>query len=287
MDSKASLLLAIQVRGKHCLVIGAGEVALSRINHFLLAGAKITVIAGELKPVHPEILSLNEAGKLYGFHNRDYLSTDLELYRNKNDVLEIDSIDEIGPQHYAQIGRQVLNEIFANVCCCIDDYDISAKIYYQCKYLGLPVNIADKPPLCDFYFGSMFNQDNVQVMVSTNGLSPRLSRLIKDQIVKEFSGIDLNRAAQNLGLIRARLRASLVTGSDVASIDTRMSWIKDLTDFFTLKQWSELELQPKESDDESGGEHVHADKIVAYYPGFPPRDYDEFKRSFTSTSSAV
>lgn len=112
------------------------------------------------------------------------------------------------------------------MCCCIDDYSLSTKIYYQCKVLRLPVNIADKPPLCDFYFGSMINQDNLQIMISTNGKSPRLSKLIKDNIAREFKGVDINNAIENLGLIRSRLRELILIDDDLVTIDTRMSWIK-------------------------------------------------------------
>jgi len=171
----------------------------------------------------------------------------------------------------------VKNEVFANVCCCIDDYELSTKIYYQCKFLRLPVNIADKPPLCDFYFGSMFNQDNLQIMISTNGKSPRLLKLIKDNIAKQFEGIDLNKAVENLGLIRARLRETVVIDDDLVSIDTRMTWIKKLTDFFTLRQWSDLELVHGDND-----RFERVDKIIKYFPEYPPQDYDSFRLAISS-----
>lgn len=257
-----SLLLAHQVQQKHCLVIGAGEVALSRVHHMIRANAKITVVAGS-RDAHPEILQLSNENKIHNLILRDYQSNDLQLYEEPPARFEVENI---GADDYKRIVEDA-NKRFAVVCCCIDDYELSTKIYYQCKYLHLPVNIADKPPMCDFYFGSMFNQDSLQIMISTNGKSPRLLRLIKDDIARTFKDVDLNKAVDNLGAVRAKLRSSVIIDDDLVSIDTRMNWIKSLTDFFTLREWSLLDI-----DEESAG------KLVSYFPDFPPRDYNIFSQ---------
>ncbi|KGQ86988.1 siroheme synthase domain-containing protein [Candida albicans P94015] len=273
-EIKGSLLLAWQVKDKHCLVIGSGDVALSRIHHLIKAQAKITVVTGASK-IHPQIIELNNQGKLYNFFQRDYQSNDLTIYENINS--RINDLDLINSENYNLIDQQVYQEMFAVVCCCIDDYELSTKIYYQCKYLRIPVNIADKPPLCDFYFGSMINQDNLQIMISTNGKSPRLSRMIKDNISKEFENVNLNQAVENLGLIRSRLREMILIDDDLNTIDTRMTWIKNLTDFFTLKQWSEINLIPPSSTPPYDNRFQYVDNIINYFPDYPPKDYEEFK----------
>ncbi|EMG49104.1 hypothetical protein G210_0214 [Candida maltosa Xu316] len=275
-ETKGSLLLAWQVKNKHCLVIGSGDVALSRIYHLITAQANITVITG-LGKIHPKILELNDQGKIHNLIKREYQSDDLTLYENIN--TKINDLDLVREANYALIDQQVFKEIFAIVCCCIDDYELSTQIYYQCKYLRLPVNIADKPSLCDFYFGSMINQDNLQIMISTNGKSPRLSKIIKDNIAKEFEDVDLNLAIENLGLIRSRLREMILVDDDLVTIDTRMTWIKNLTDFFSLKQWSELNLIPPSSTPPHDNRFQYVDNIINYYPDYPPKDYEKFKEA--------
>ncbi|RLV94967.1 Siroheme biosynthesis protein met8 [Spathaspora sp. JA1] len=254
-----SLLLAWQVRNKHCLVIGGGDVALSRIEHLIRANAKITVVTGDSR-IHPEINRLNQSGKVFNLITRNYHSNDLTIYENLQLVNK--DIDNITPQDYDEINNSVFNETFAIVCCCIDDYELSTKIYYQCKLLRLPVNIADKPHLCDYYFGSMINQDNLQIMISTNGKSPRLSRLIKDNIAKELQDVDFNQAIENLGMIRTRLREKVLENDDLVSIDARMTWIKTLTDFFSLKEWSELKLVPESSTPPFDNQFQYIDNII-------------------------
>lgn len=259
----ASLLLAWQVKDKPCLVIGAGEVALSRVVHLARANARITIVSGPY--VHPKLEEMNKEGKIEKLIRRGYKAEDLTMYEEPLG-LEIGSYQDINEEHFDRIKVAVSNEHFACVCCCIDDPELSAKVYFQCKYLRLPVNIADKPPMCDFYFGSMYTDEAVQIMISTNGKSPRLLKMIKDDISKQFAGLNLSAAVDNLGDVRLKLREVKIPGTDLDSIDKRMVWIKALTDFFTLRQWSTLNLLPSA-----------VTKIVDTYPDFPPRDFDEFK----------
>lgn len=262
MKHPGSLLLAWQVKDKHCLVIGGGDVALSRVHHLIRAQARITVISGP--NVHPEIQELDDKGEIFKLLKRDYDPDDLKMYEKL--LLEI-SFKDIDESHYAQIDEQVKDEVFACVLCCIDDPVLLTKVYYQCKHLRLPVNIADKPPMCDFYFGSMFNQDSLQIMISTNGKSPRLLKMIKDDIAKQFADVKLNDAVDTLGAIRANLRERKLQDNSLETIEKRMEWIKKLTDFFTLRQWTQVELSKEQ-----------VDKVVDTYPDFPPSDYDEFLR---------
>lgn len=251
-----SLCLAWQVSGKHCLVIGAGEVAVSRINHLIRANAKITVITGDGE-IHSDFESLRD--KLYNVVERSYKLGDLKMYEEELEVR--DDLDELD---YEKIDKYLHENRFEVVCCCIDDHKLSTKIYYQCKLAGLNANIADKPKLCDFYFGSMINKESLQIMVSTNGKSPRLLKLIKDNILKSLDG-DANRAIENLNAVRSKLRQKLPQ-EDVKTIELRMSWIKQLTDFFSIKQWGDINIDDK-----------IADKIVSFYPNYPPSDYEQFK----------
>lgn len=107
-ETKGSLLLAWQVKDKHCLVIGSGDVALSRIQHLITAQAKITVITGTSK-LHPKILQLNEQGKIFNLVQRDYQSNDLTLYENINS--RVNDLDLVTEDNYKFIDQQVFQEV--------------------------------------------------------------------------------------------------------------------------------------------------------------------------------
>lgn len=91
------------------------------------------------------------------------------------------------------------------VLVAIDDPAASTAIWKLCKARRIPANIADVPPECDFYFGSVHRDGPLQVMVSTNGKGPRLAaslrRLIADQLPK-----NAGNAIEAIGELRVRLR---------------------------------------------------------------------------------
>lgn len=192
------LLVALQVRRRPCLVIGAGDVGKSRVAHLLHAGAHVTVVAPAV-----DIAGVTAV-------NRPFVFDDL-------------------------------NHPYACVCCCIDDPVLSEQIYHKCKELRLLVNIADRPPMCDFYFGLVLNHDNVQIMISTNGRLPRLARAIKDDIARHYENVDLARAVENLGRVRDKLREK-VPQNDVDTIEKRMQWITRLTDSRPLREWALMDV---------------------------------------------
>ena len=68
----------------------------------------------------------------------------------------------------------------------MDDAEASTQIYKLCQEKRIPANIADVPPECDFYFGSVHRDGPLQIMVSTNGKGPRLASTIRKLIAKQL-----------------------------------------------------------------------------------------------------
>jgi len=59
------------------------------------------------------------------------------------------------------------------------DEEVTEKLL---KHKNFLLNVVDKPEFCDFYFGSIAKKDNLVVMVSSNGKSPRLTQVIRDRV---------------------------------------------------------------------------------------------------------
>lgn len=91
------------------------------------------------------------------------------------------------------------------VLVAVDDPAASTVIWKLCKEKNIPANIADVPPECDFYFGSIHRDGPLQIMVSTNGKGPRLAasirRLVADSLPK-----NAGNAIESIGELRMRLR---------------------------------------------------------------------------------
>lgn len=91
------------------------------------------------------------------------------------------------------------------VLVAVDDPAASTRIWQLCKEKKIPANIADVPPECDFYFGSVHRDGPLQIMVSTNGKGPRLASTIRKQIAKSLPK-DAGKAIEAIGELRAKLR---------------------------------------------------------------------------------
>jgi len=204
-ESVGSLLIAWQLKNKHVLVVGAGEVASSRIQHVLTAGAKVTVVS-PAQGLTEQTKSLIDANRIV-FCDRTFLSTDLD---NADMVLT-----------------------------AIDEVELSRDIAASCRARRIPVNVADDPSYCDFYFGSQIRQGPLQIMISTNGKSPKLANIIRKRI-EESIPKGAGEAVEKVGLLREKLmvRAPGV-GGEVSK--RRMKWIVDLCTSWELDDLAGLD----------------------------------------------
>lgn len=119
----------------------------------------------------------------------------------------------------------------AMVLTAIDDPDASTRIWKYCKKLKVPANIADVPPECDFYFGSVHRDGPLQVMVSTNGNGPRLAAAIRRQI-GEMLPEGTGESIKKVGQLRRRLRR-IAPGKSTSDISKRMGWMSAVCDQWT------------------------------------------------------
>lgn len=91
------------------------------------------------------------------------------------------------------------------VMVAVDDPAASTAIWKLCKEKRIPANIADVPPECDFYFGSVHRDGPLQIMVSTNGKGPRLAASIRKLIAGRLPK-NVGNAIESVGELRKRLR---------------------------------------------------------------------------------
>lgn len=197
----ASLLLAWQLKDKRVLVVGGGEVASSRLESALTTQAAVTLI-GPRHGLHPKTANLLQR------HPDRILYHDRE-FSNAQDLEGIDM-----------------------VLTAIDDPNASRQISDLARERRIPVNVADVPPLCDFYFGSQIQHGNLQILISTNGQSPKLANIIKKRVEASLPD-STAKAVENVGVLRARLRERAPgIGGDVGK--KRMRWMIDVCNKWSL-----------------------------------------------------
>lgn len=208
-------------------------------------------------------------GLLEDLIERNFKLSDLRLYEPKDIRQRILALDDnhendvhidMLPESEVKLIEEYEQCKFKMVLTCINDYQLSLRIWQQCKKLGIDVNLADKPAYCDFYFGSVYRQGPLQIMISTNGKSPRLCNRIKNKmLIPMFEELNLENAVENLGYLRSQLRNVYHPGEDGEVIKERMEWNRKITDFYSIQEWCAMR-------------HESIDKILKLYPKIPSAD---------------
>lgn len=117
------------------------------------------------------------------------------------------------------------------VLTAVDDPEASSQVYKLCKERRIPANIADVPPECDFYFGSVHRDGPLQVMVSTNGNGPKLASMVRKQISKSLPP-NAGAAIQKVGQLRKKLR---IVAPKEEEGPKRMKWMSKVCENWTLE----------------------------------------------------
>ncbi|EIW65758.1 hypothetical protein TREMEDRAFT_35940, partial [Tremella mesenterica DSM 1558] len=203
----SSLLLAFRLESRPVLLIGGGPVSHSRLIHLISCGSHITLIS---PTITSEISSLISSSNSSPFPSKiTYLK---RLYKGESDDIKVKD--------------------FSIVLTAIDDPIISKETYEMCKFHRVPINVADVPDLCDFYFGAQFKKGLIQVMVSTSGKGPRVGAMIRD-IIEDCLPEELESSVEGVGILRKELREK-VPGIGGDKSKKRMEWMKSICDAWGL-----------------------------------------------------
>lgn len=130
------------------------------------------------------------------------------------------------------------------VLTAIDEIGLSSQICTMCRRLRIPVNVADVPPECDFYFGSIVRKGPLQIMVSTGGKGPRIANRVRRAIEATLPE-DVGEAIENVGRLRAGLRKK-ANGKDTETIARRMDWMIRVCDRWSLAELAEMDDRMRE-----------------------------------------
>ena len=209
-----SLIVAWQVRNKNVLVIGGGEVSL------LLSRTTNAFLSPRLKTYCSRSQRLQvAAGRILNVLNADAKVTVVSPSSGLNDEVRY-RINQNQGQHVDRKFEPQDLDGADMVLTAVDDPEASTQIYKLCKERRIPANIADVPPECDFYFGSVHRDGPLQVMVSTNGNGPKLANIVRRRIANELPD-NLGAAIQKVGALRRKLR-KVAPGNEEGP--KRMQW---------------------------------------------------------------
>jgi precorrin-2 dehydrogenase/sirohydrochlorin ferrochelatase len=91
------------------------------------------------------------------------------------------------------------------VIACTDNLEVNKRVYDLCRMRHLICNIADTPPLCDYYLGGIVTKGNVKIAISTNGKSPTTAKRLRE-FFEDIIPDDINKMVENLNEYRKTLK---------------------------------------------------------------------------------
>lgn len=92
------------------------------------------------------------------------------------------------------------------VIAATDNPAVNQAVYRDCRLRNLLVNVADNPPLCDFYMGGIVTKGHLKVAISTNGQSPTTAKRLRE-FFEDILPDDLSGLVENLHAYRQTLKA--------------------------------------------------------------------------------
>lgn len=197
------LPLAWVLDDKPVLLIGGGKVGEGRAVKLLEANASVTVVS-------PEV-----TGPL------------MELVDEKRIVWHATTFDF----------EHLEAERWEMVMTALPDRALSREIAEKCRELRIPVNAADIPESCDFYFGANRRYGPLNIMISSTGSAPRLTARLMDQFEGMLAHHQVDGAIASVGKLRRLLRQKMPREDQSRA---RMAIMKGFCDKLTFMELANL-----------------------------------------------
>ena len=182
----------LNIKGRKCVVVGGGQVALRKVNALLKHGANVEVISAD--PCQ-ELGKLADKGEVH-ILSRDYAPGDL-------------------------VGALI-------AIAATDNSKINGEVAREAEGRGTLINVVDDPHSSDFIFPSYLSRGDVTIAVSTGGKSPALARKIRSNIEKGI-GTEYASLALLVSEVRSELkRRGIKVESDDWQEVLDLDWLIDM-----------------------------------------------------------
>ncbi|MEW6518425.1 MAG: bifunctional precorrin-2 dehydrogenase/sirohydrochlorin ferrochelatase [Desulfurivibrio sp.] len=157
--------VSLNIRARHCIVIGGGKVAARKVKALLDSHGKVTVISPELdRELEPLARDHAIQWRERGFQPGDLAGAFL-------------------------------------VIAATDDVKVQEAVYREAEAHNQLVNVADVPKWCNFILPATVRRGELTISVSTAGKSPALAKQLRENLEKQYTD-DYDLLLQVLGRLR-------------------------------------------------------------------------------------
>ena len=140
------LPIFLDLRDRHCLVVGGSETAARKAELLLRAGARVDVVAASLHEGFEHVPHAERVTRVAESFRPDLLD-------GKDAVIVVE-----------------------------EDWAVATAVAEAARARHIPVNVADKPALCSFILPSIIDRSPIMVAVSSGGESPVLARMLRARL---------------------------------------------------------------------------------------------------------
>ena len=121
----------------------------------------------------------------------------------------LEETEQLAKKHKVEMVKFAYDKKFLQgkhiVVACTDKPEVNEQVYNDCREQSILVNVADNPPLCDFYMGGIVTKGNLKIAISTNGKSPTMAKRLR-QFFEEVIPDDIDELVKNLNQYRDTLK---------------------------------------------------------------------------------
>ena len=169
--------IVLKLQSRKCVVIGGGEIAASKLDALLAAGAQVLVIAPKA------VASIQEQVReqKLTWQEREFTARDVE-------------------------GAFL-------VVAATDSPAVNESIYRACTERGVLCNVVDDPDHCDFFYPAVVRRGPLQIAISTSGRSPALAHRLRVELEQQF-GPEYEDWVEHLGRERRDVLARKLPPDD-------------------------------------------------------------------------
>jgi len=163
----------LKVKQLEVLIVGGGFVAEEKLTFLLKSSpdAKVTMVAPFFRESTIKVAEKGDVKMIDDVYNPSYLE-----------------------------GKHI-------VIATTDTPEINLQVYNDCRRQNKLVNVADNPPLCDFYMGGIVTKGNVKIAISTNGKSPTTAKRLR-QFFEEVIPDTIDDLVKNLNVYRKTIKGN-------------------------------------------------------------------------------
>lgn len=166
--------VTLNLTHKRCLVIGGGSVALRKVKSLLEEEALVEVVSPQL--IEPLA----------------------ELFQQERFIW-----------HEQMYDSSYINDKFL-VIAATDQAEVNHQAAVDCEDRGILINVVDDKDASNFIVNAHVSQGDLLLAVSTGGISPAISRKIKEQLQRQYGP----EYAQMLSIVKEARQEAMATIAD-------------------------------------------------------------------------